>query len=89
MAIARSPELSSSPRHEVFTLLVEAYERRRLFALSSKVGGKFWGYRWQVDTVRWTISQKGDTERTRVAGISIPDLNVFPVQYLAGCFSLI
>lgn len=59
IAIARSPELSSSPRHEFFTLLVEAYERRRLFALGSKIRGKFYGYRWHVGSVRWTISQKG------------------------------
>jgi hypothetical protein len=89
MAIARSPELSSSPRHENFTLLVEAYERRRLFTLNSKVRGKFCGYKWQVGSVRWTISQKGVTNRTPVAGISIPDLNAFSIQYIAGYFSLI
>jgi hypothetical protein len=84
MAIARSPELSCSPRHEKFTLLVQAYERRRLFALNSKIRGKFCGYIWQVASVGWTISQKGVTNRTPVAGISIPDLNAFSKQYIAG-----
>ena len=57
--------------------------------MSSKIRGKFYGYRWQVGSVRWTISQKGVTDRIPVTGISIPDLNVFSVQYLARCFSLI
>jgi hypothetical protein len=79
MAIARSSELPSSPRYGVFTPLMKAYEHRQLFALNAKIRDKSYGYRRQVDSVRWTISQKGVTDRTPDAGISIPDSNMFSV----------